>query len=593
MSNMNIGKRITVAFSVVIGISMILGASALVQLSTIDTRADRIGDDHLPGLLLSGRLEAGQVKVMLMIERLVSAADDAALAQAQADLEQQMKEYETASKAYDATIHLSADRQQFDSIKEARNALVDLRDRELFPLIRAHQRERANEVMRTRVRPQWDELNRQARRLVEMNKTWGDDSQRMVKGAVSTARVSILVGLLIALVVSIAVARYVTRSITVPLRAAVTLVETVATGDVSTRAQVSSEDELGHMMRGLNNMLANLEATVDIAGRLSEGDLTAEPKLLSDRDTLGLALRRMVENLREVVQNVSVAADNLTAGSEQLSISAQELARGNTEQAASAEETSSSMEQISSSIQHNGDSARQTDRIAKKAAEDTQASGSAVTRTTAAIRQIADRIGVIEEIARKTDLLALNAAVEAARAGEHGKGFAVVASEVRKLAERSQAAAAEVSKLTKEGVDVADGASELLTKLVPDIQKTAELVQEIAAACVEQTTAASQVNTAVSELDKVIQRNSASSEELASTAEELSAQAVKLRDSISFFRLGTQRKRSVARSSGGEGRKAKAKFDQRPSNDNAQRGAFIDLDDNTGAADTKDDEFAA
>jgi methyl-accepting chemotaxis protein len=153
------------------------------------------------------------------------------------------------------------------------------------------------------------------------------------------------------------------------------------------------------------------------------------------------------------------------------------------------------------------------------------------------MKEIAEKINIIEEIARKTDLLALNAAVEAARAGEHGKGFAVVASEVRKLAERSQTAAAEISRLTVDGVKTADGAGQLLAKLVPDIQKTAELVREISAASVEQSTGAGQVNKAMQQLDQVIQQNAATSEEMASTAEELSSQAEVLQSAIAFFKV--------------------------------------------------------
>jgi methyl-accepting chemotaxis protein len=425
---------------------------------------------------------------------------------------------------------------------------------------------------------------------------WGDEAQKLVKDAVHFAQVGIVVGLLLAMCLSVGIAWYITRSITNPLKDAVQLLGAVATGDLSARAEVRSQDELGQMMRDINRTVANLEATASIAERLSEGDLSAEPKVLSEQDTLGLALKRMVESLREVVSGVSTAADNVNSGSDQLSVSAQQLSRGNSEQAASAEETSSSMEQMSSSIQQNGDNARQTDRIAKKAAEDAQTSGAAVARTTAAIRQIADRIGVIEEIARKTDLLALNAAVEAARAGEHGKGFAVVASEVRKLAERSQTAAAEISKLTSEGVGVAEGAGELLNRLVPDIRKTAELVQEIAAACVEQTTAAGQVSKAMTELDAVIQRNSASAEELASTAEELTGQAGQLRDSVSFFQLGAQRRRFAGPMQSTQKGPRKPKLDRSAANTNhtpAQRGTTIDLGDNTGARDAQDNDFAA
>jgi methyl-accepting chemotaxis protein len=195
------------------------------------------------------------------------------------------------------------------------------------------------------------------------------------------------------------------------------------------------------------------------------------------------------------------------------------------------------MEEMTSSIQQNSDNAKQTDKLAGKAAEDTKASGDAVGQTVSARKEIAAKINIIEEIARKTDLLALNAAVEAARAGEHGKGFAVVASEVRKLAERSQTAAAEISKLTASGVKVAEGAGTMLTKLVPDIRKTAELVQEINAASAEQYTGAAQINKALQQLDQVIQQNSSASEEMASTAEELSSQAEQLQASVAFFRV--------------------------------------------------------
>jgi methyl-accepting chemotaxis protein len=204
------------------------------------------------------------------------------------------------------------------------------------------------------------------------------------------------------------------------------------------------------------------------------------------------------------------------------------------------------MEEMGSSIQQNADNAKQTEKIASKAAEDAKVGGESVAQTVAAMKQIAEKITIIEEIARKTDLLALNAAVEAARAGEHGKGFAVVASEVRKLAERSQAAAAEINKLTQSGVHVAQNAGDMLLKLVPDIRKTAELVQEIAAASVEQNSGAIQVNKAVQQLDQVIQQNASASEEVAAAAEELSSQAQQLQAAIAFFKVNSTSGNSLA-----------------------------------------------
>ncbi len=195
------------------------------------------------------------------------------------------------------------------------------------------------------------------------------------------------------------------------------------------------------------------------------------------------------------------------------------------------------MEEMAATIKQNSDNAQQTEKIALKSADDAIGSGRAVTETVAAMREIAGKISIIEEIARQTNLLALNAAIEAARAGEHGKGFAVVASEVRKLAERSQTAAGEISNLSASCVDVAEIAGELLGKLVPDIKKTAELVQEITAASGEQNTGAEQVTKAIQQLDQVIQQNAGAAEEMSSMAEELSSQAEQLQTSISFFKL--------------------------------------------------------
>jgi len=279
----------------------------------------------------------------------------------------------------------------------------------------------------------------------------------------------------------------------------------------------------------------------DVTNKISEGDLSLKMDLAIKNDaSVYASMKNMVEKLREIVNDVQTASNNVASGSQEMSATSEEMSQGATEQAAAAEEASSSMEQMAANIRQNADNAIQTEKIATQSATDALQGGQAVADTVTAMKQIAGKISIIEEIARQTNLLALNAAIEGARAGEAGKGFAVVAAEVRKLAERSQHAAAEISELSGSSVEVAEKAGEMLARMVPDIQKTAELVQEISAASKEQDTGAEQVNQAIQQLDQVIQQNASASEEMASTAEELSSQAEQLQQAIGYFRLGNE-----------------------------------------------------
>ncbi len=323
----------------------------------------------------------------------------------------------------------------------------------------------------------------------------------VAKDAVSILKTSsniMIVGLILALILGIIIATVMTKMITGPLFKGVIFAQEIAKGNLNTRLDLDQKDEVGQLAKALQDMLSQLQ---------------------------------------QVVSDVKTAADNVAAGSEELSASAQQMSQGSTEQAASAEEVSSSMEQMTSNINQNADNALQTEKIAQKTSEKAEEGGKAVSETVTAMKEIASKISIIEEIARQTNLLALNAAIEAARAGEHGKGFAVVASEVRKLAERSQQAAGEISELSKTSVEIADKAGNLLSEILPDIKKTAELVQEITAGSNEQRTGVEQINQAIQQLDQVIQQNASTSEEMAATSEELSSQAEMLTQTISFFKL--------------------------------------------------------
>ena len=283
------------------------------------------------------------------------------------------------------------------------------------------------------------------------------------------------------------------------------------------------------------------------AAKISAGDLSGGMDASKAREgSIAKSLDAMVAKLREVVGAVQDSARNVSGGAEAMSAAAEQLSQGASEQASSAEEVSSSVEEMAGTIKQNSENASATEALSKRAAGNAEAAAASVASAVAAMREIASKIVIIDEIARQTNMLALNAAIEAARAGEAGRGFAVVAAEVRKLAERSQAAAGDIARLSANTVKEADAAGDGIAASVPDIRKTSELVAEIAASSREQSVGADQIAQAVSQLDAVIQQNASASEEMASTAEELTGQASMLSDAISYFKLGVGRRGAMA-----------------------------------------------
>lgn len=317
--------------------------------------------------------------------------------------------------------------------------------------------------------------------------------------SVMQAEIAIYSGIGISIVLALLLGLALSRMITRPISVAVKVSEAMSNGDLSKDVEVSGKDEVGQML-----------SSMDV----------------------------MVGKLRDVVYGVNDAVDNVASGSQELSATAETLSQGNTEQAASIEELSASIEEVTQSIAATADNSNETAQIALRAAGKASDSGQAVTQAVGAMKEIAERITIIEEIARQTNLLALNAAIEAARAGEHGKGFAVVAAEVRKLAERSGQAAGEISELSANTVGVADEAVNMLNELLPEIEKTSDLISEINAACGEQDSAMKQIGSAVSQTETATQSSAAASEEVASTSEELSGQSETLRQMMAYFNCG-------------------------------------------------------
>ena len=322
------------------------------------------------------------------------------------------------------------------------------------------------------------------------------------------------------------------------------LIEEIRAGRLSHRGRTEAfAGEWGSLIAGVNDLVdafvAPIRVTAEALKQIADGDL---PEAISedfrgDFNEIRNSVNTLIENLTRFATELQSVAGRMASASEELSATAQELSQGASEGAASAEEASASMQQMGANIRQNADNAQQTERLATRSAEDAERGGEAVSETVRAMNEIARTISIISEIARQTDLLALNAAIEAARAGNSGRGFAVVASEVRKLAERSQKAAAGISKLSVDSVAVAETAGERLSQLVPDIRKTAELVAEISAASSEQNSGAEQINMAMGQLEQVIQQNASLSEEMAATAESLSGLGDTLRRTAGFFTL--------------------------------------------------------
>ncbi|MEA3317837.1 MAG: methyl-accepting chemotaxis protein, partial [Bacteroidota bacterium] len=279
------------------------------------------------------------------------------------------------------------------------------------------------------------------------------------------------------------------------------------------------------------------EEITDIAQQIASGNLTVKLNDNSENNSIYSSMRKIVVNLKTVVENIKNGSEQIAAASLQISSTSQQVSQGASEQASSIEEVSSSMEEMVSNIQQNSENASKTEEVANKGANEMTKMQDSGARSLKAINNIADKITIVNDIAFQTNILALNAAVEAARAGEYGKGFAVVASEVRKLAEKSQNAADEIIGLSQESLIITKDADKMVNIIGPEIGKTAQLIQEIAGASIEQSSGVEQVNNAIQQLNQVTQQNAAASEEMATSSEELNSQAEQLKKTISFFRV--------------------------------------------------------
>jgi methyl-accepting chemotaxis protein len=505
---LKIGGKLALAFAAVVAISVFVGVFGVVQIRSIVSQDSYLYEKMT--LPLSNLITIAEdfQRVRLDIRAIVTSTDDKGLASAQEDIVRLQSEIDAATTAFGATVVTEKGRALFDEYK---TQLTDYRSvaNEVVSLTKAGKRSEALSLMAGKGAAAAAALQAAVDGIVvtKVNLSKQTAAGNVAAGSLSTTLLITisLFGALLALVIAIILS----RSITKPLHRIVVFTKAIAKGDLSL---VVHED----MLRRSDEM----------------GELSC-------------AFKDMQDSLKDIAVGILSASGQVSTGSVEISSTAQQMSQGATEQAASTEEISSSVEEMAATVRQNADNALATEALAVKTSKDAEEGGKAVEQSVVAINEIAQKIGIIEEIARQTNLLALNAAIEAARAGEAGKGFAVVASEVRKLAERSQNASGEITTLSKETVETVRRAGEIIQVIVPDIKKTASLVQEIAAASREQGSGIDQINKAMMQLDTVVQQNASASEELASMSEELSGQSEQLAAAIEFFKVDSKEERKA------------------------------------------------
>jgi methyl-accepting chemotaxis protein len=497
LNNIKIGTRLTIGFSTLLVLLALISVLSLINMSVMNHNTEQVTVRYFPQTVMANTIIDNLNISARAVRNIIISSDMEMINKQNQRIMDSRRVIDEVLVEFDKITESQEGKAVIAAMKQAREAYRVDQEKALRLAVAQQDEESANflftdmEVSQARYFNAVEDMIKHVSKRVET-------SSAEAKSAYESSRVLILTLTTIAIVLSIVIAIIVTRSITKPLAEVLRYTNTMADGDLTFRIDQVTKDETGMLLA---------------------------------------AVRTTSEKLSQVIGEVLSASDNLSSASSQVSATAQTLSQGTSEQAASLEETSSVVEQAGASIAQNTENAKITDATASKAAADAVKGGKAVSQTVAAMKSIAEKISIIDDIAYQTNLLALNAAIEAARAGEHGKGFAVVAAEVRKLAERSQVAAQEISGLASSSVGTAEQAGELLKTMVPDIQKTSDLVQEIAAASEEQNTGVMQINAAMSQISAATQQSASASEELAATAEEMNGQAEQLQQLMSFFKV--------------------------------------------------------
>ena len=499
--NLPIAWKLFSSFGALLLISASLGGFAVLQLEAVNEQSTQIRDRWLPSVALTSAIDTAvaNVRIQEFKHALTTSQED--MEAIEKVLGDWKKKVDEAREKYEPLEATDEEKRIYAHFTATWAKYLDVQ-RRVLTLSRQDKQEEARLLLAGESFELYQGATEDLSKIIAINEDGASKASLASSETYVHARRAVIAGVLVMLGLGVGLAFAVARVMSAPLREATRVAQSIAQGDLTAKVTVNSRDETGQMLS---------------------------------------AMQAMIERLSQIIGEVRGSADNLSSAAEQVASTAQSISHSTSEQASGVEETSSSMEQMSASIAQNTDNAKVTDGMASKAAREATEGGRSVRETVEAMKQIAKKIAIIDDIAYQTNLLALNAAIEAARAGEHGKGFAVVAAEVRKLAERSQIASQEIGELSSNSVELAEQAGQLLDAMVPSIMKTSDLVQEITAASLEQSSGVGQINAAMGQLSQVTQQNAAASEELAATAEEMSSQAEQLQQAMAFFTLSTHK----------------------------------------------------